>query len=91
MTNFEKFKSMNIEELSEWFDQYGQFDDSPWGNWFNERYCENCESIMCHYEDSKYEFPCSWCELHNKCKFFQELDDVPDNKDIIKMWLKNGE
>ena len=91
MTNYEKLKLMNIEEMSEWLDQYGQFDGSLWMNWFDEQYCKNCDSVMCHYENSNHEFHCAWCELHDKCKFFQELDDVPDNKEIIKMWLENGE
>ena len=89
MTNFEKIQSMNVEELSEWIDKYGQFDDSPWAERFNELYCSNCESIMCHYEINKRGLPYAWCELYNKCKFFQELDDVPDNKAVIKMWLKS--
>ena len=88
MINFEKFRTMNIEELSEWLDENGQFDNSPWMSWWDSQYCKNCELIMCHYEDSEYEFPCAWCELNNRCKFFQELDDVPDNRAIIKMWLE---
>ena len=43
---------------------------------------------MCHHVDSEYKFPCYWCELENKCKYFLDLDEVPDNKMIIKMWLK---
>jgi ATP-dependent helicase/DNAse subunit B len=34
------------------------------------------------------EIECTYCELENKCRFFQELDDVPDNKEMIKMWLE---
>ena len=88
-TWFEKIQLMNIEEFAEWLNEYGQFDGSPWIKWWDEHYCKNCESIMCHHKDSIYEFPCCWCELHDKCKFFPEMDEVPDNKEIIKMWLES--
>lgn len=88
MTWFEKFKSMNEEELASWFDEHGRFDGSPWMQWFDKRYCSNCESIICRYENSKREFSCAWCELEHKCKFFPNMDYAPDNKDIIKMFLQ---
>lgn len=88
MNNWAKLKNMSTEDLAEWLDQYGQFDNSPWMSWFDEKYCKNCESIMCHYEDNTHEFPCSYCELNGSCKFFPDLDEVPGNKMIIKMWLE---
>lgn len=35
---------------------------------------------------------CAYCELADesgvkRCRFFPELDDVPDNKEVIEMWL----
>jgi hypothetical protein len=38
------------------------------------------------------EIECAYCELADesgvkRCRFFPELDDVPGNKVIIKMWL----
>ena len=94
MTNYKKIQSMNIKELSEWLDQYGQFDNSPWINWWDSTYCSKCPSETGYIPDNQGEHvwnvPCefSWCELHDKCKFFQELDDVPNTKNIIKMWLE---
>lgn len=88
MNNFDKVKSKNIDEFAEWLDKHG--DDCSWVEWFSKNYCSKCEPVMCHYENSEQEFPCCWCELHdNKCKFFPELDEAPDNKQIIKMWLEN--
>lgn len=62
--------------------------------WFNTTYCDKCEPIECHYTDKKGEpwrghtFTCGWCELNdNTCKHFPDLDHIPDNKEIIKMWL----
>ena len=89
MTNYEYIKSMSIDKFSEWVDKYGQFDSSPWLTWFDQKYCNNCEDIMCKYEDGEREFPCSYCELNGNCKFFPDLYDVPDNKMIIKMWLES--
>lgn len=88
-TVFDKFRSMNIDELAEWIDEHGEFDGSPWMSWFDQQYCKNCEYIMCKYEDGEREFPFSYCELNGNCKFFPDLDDVPDNKMIIKMWLES--
>lgn len=93
--NFDKIKSMNIDELSEWLDMYGQIDNSPWIKWWNETYCKSCPSEIGYVVDdtgrNQWNIPyeCTWCELHGKCKFFQELKDLPDNKEIIEMWLEN--
>ena len=88
MNNWAKLKNMSTEDLAEWLDQYGQFDNSPWITWFDQKYCKNCENIMCKYEDGEREFPCSYCEVYDTCKFFPDLDEVPGNKMIIKMWLE---
>ena len=88
-SNFKVIKAMSIDQLAEWLDKYGAFEESPWMIWWDTIYCNNCESIMCHYEDSRREFPCAWCELEHKCKFFPEMGEVPDNKEIIKMWLES--
>lgn len=99
MINFERLQLMSIDELAEWLDKNGMFDNSPWSEWFSKKYCENCESIKCKYADAEEklsitpfsysgEIECAYCELENKCRFFQELDDIPDNKKVIKMWLE---
>lgn len=87
MTIFNEIQSKNIEEFAEWLDKYGAFDGSPWIKWFDKKYCSKCDSIVCHYEESKREFLCSWCELHDGCQFFPKMIEAPDNKQIIKMWL----
>ena len=88
MNNFERLKAMSVEKLAEWLDENCQFDDSPWMKWFDEKYCQNCEPIMCHYEGSTREFSCAWCELNDKCKFFPDMNEAPDHKTIIKLWLE---
>lgn len=52
-SNFERLQSMPIDELADWLDRNGQFDNSPWTNWFAKRYCDNCESIECQYVEAK--------------------------------------
>ena len=88
MNHFEQLKNMNIDELSKWLDKHGKFDDGPWTKWFDKEYCKNCEPIKCHYKDSEYEINCAYCELEHKCKFFPDFDDVPNNEDVIKIWLE---
>ena len=84
MTVFEKFKSKNIDELAEWLDEYCMFDDAPWIHWWDKNYCNNCDGI---WDDINCY---AWCELNDdKCKFFQDMDYMPDNKQIIKMWLES--
>lgn len=87
MTNFERLRKMDIDQFTEWLDEHGAFDQSPWILWFDEKYCKNCPDVMCEHEDGEREFPCAWCEIHGKCKFFQEKKEVPDNKEIIRLWL----
>lgn len=103
MTNFKHLQTMSVDQLADWLDKNGMFDGSPWNDWFNKRFCENCESIECKYEVSKEKLgieplfkgntiECAFCELADdagvkRCRFFPELDDIPDNKKAIEMWL----
>jgi hypothetical protein len=97
MTNFEHHQSLSLDELALWFHKHGQFDGSPWMTWFNDNYCSKCESVKCKYIDAehklgikpfyKHDIECAYCELEKQCKFFPDMDDIPDNLDIIKMWL----
>lgn len=97
MTNIKQLQSMTLEELVDWLDKYGSYDDSPWTNWFNDNYCSKCESVECPCEESLEKLgieplyddsvECAYCELAKNCRFFPELKDTPDNKEVIRMWL----
>lgn len=87
MTNFEKIKNMNIDELAAWLNKFIVCDDTPWISWFDNTYCKNCEPEMAQIVGEDRWIHCGWCELNGKCKFFQELDDIPGGEDIVKMWL----
>lgn len=90
-TNFENLKEMSLDEFAEWLDKYGQFDGSPWMEWFTQNYCDKCESIKVTLPDNFLhvkESVCSYCELEHKCRFFLDMDHEPTNIETIKMWLE---
>ena len=39
----------------------------------------------------KNETECSYCEIHKKCRYFPDMEEIPSNTDIIEMWLKEEE
>lgn len=84
MNNFNKFQSMTFDELVDWLDKYGDFDFAPWNTWWDKNYCSQCEPV-----DAGWGNDYAWCECNNKCKYFQDMDEVPDHKFVIKMWLES--
>ena len=99
MTHFDKLKSMTIDELAEFIDEHGMYDNTPWMNWWDKNYCDKCESIKLNYEETQKilqivpffkesTIECAYCELHNKCKYFPNLEGTPSMKDIVKLWLE---
>lgn len=88
MKVFNSINSKNINELAEWLCKFDEQWLPPWDTWYEHRYCDKCETIVKSngYRDMEY----SWCELHNgKCKFFQDMYEVPYGKQLIKMWLES--
>lgn len=89
MKVIDKLKSKTMNEFIDWLDEYCRFEDSPWIQWWNKNYCSKCPAIKSKYEDSDRELNFAWCELHDKCKFFPDMDEAPDSKQIIRMWLES--
>lgn len=87
MTMFDNFKNKDIDELAEWLSEHESFDDAQYWNWWDENYCNKCEPETAYLFSPDRESECAWCELHDKCKFFQDMDKIPSKKEIIKMWL----
>lgn len=93
MNNFKHLQSISIDQLVEFLDTNGN-QDAIWWKWFDEKYCDRCEPVMVYVDDDdgenvwKTECECSYCEEHNKCRFFPEIEDVPDSKETIKLWLE---
>ena len=89
MKVIDQLKSKNIDEFSEWLDEHFTSEYTPWEQWFNKNYCNKCPSEIgkCELYENEMEF--AWCELHDKCKFFPDMDSTPDSKQVIKMWLES--
>ena len=81
---------MTIDELASWLSKHGDFDSSPWMEWFDRNLCANCEPEEVYVADlGGRKMTCAWCELHHKCKYFQDMAEIPDNEEIIKLWLES--
>lgn len=89
MTIFDSIKDKNIDEFAEWMEEYCSFDDAPWWSWWDENYCNKCDSVMVYVSDWDRNVEFAHCELNGNCRFFQEMKDVPNTKHIIKMWLES--
>ena len=100
MNNFEKLRSMSVEDLAKWLDQNGIIDHSPWLDYFNNKYCANCESVMCKYEDAEAaigfkpcfsddDIECAYCEVYKKCRYFPDMTEVPDGVEMARLWLES--
>ena len=81
MNNFDDIKSMNIDELAEWFADNWLHDNDPSIKWFDDKYCKKCEPVI--MDGGEY----SWCEVNHKCRYFQ--DGIPDCKQMVKLWLES--
>lgn len=92
MNNLKYLQSMNIDQLVEFLNANGHH-DAIWWKWFEEKYCDNCERITVlipgYDAEETYYTPCvcEYCEEHNKCRFFPEMN-LFDTKETIKLWLK---
>lgn len=89
MTNFELFKNMSLCEFTEWLDSFSIHDNAPWVEYFCENYCNKCEPEIAYIPYFNREMECAWCEMHGKCRFFEDMEDTPNTKEIIKMWLES--
>lgn len=96
MTNYEKIKSMSEEELANFLVRYTE---APWMDWWDKNYCSKCETVRLTQEESqKYLgikpfreiIEAGYCEVHDRCRYFVELDHCVTNKEIIELWLKKG-
>jgi hypothetical protein len=98
MTRYEAFKSLPIDELAKLLSDMIS-GDAPWNDWFTNKHCDGCETIVIPAENVKevlgFEpmniketYECAYCEVHDKCKFFPDLDSIPSDEAVCKMWLE---
>lgn len=83
MTVFENLKSMNIDKFAEWYENNCLHNNDPCIKWWDKTYCKNCEAIV--KDDKEY----AYCELNHKCRFFKDMDNVPDCRQMTKLWLES--
>ena len=97
MNNFERLQSMSVEELAEWLDIL-HYDNTPWLQWFDSKYCNQCEPITVTSKEYKNKFGCSgfgdtvkcaYCEWEDNCKFFPEMSEALNRTNILKMWFES--
>lgn len=97
MNQYDYITSLNKEQLIDWLDTYADSDISPWRRWFDENYCSKCEPIKCSYAECeklnikpfyKSNLICSYCEWEKKCKYFPDLEEVPNSRKMIELWLE---
>ena len=89
MKVLDKIKSMDVSEFAEWLDKNCMHDNSPWIKWFDSTYCKKCEPEIIRDLDNGKDIKCAYCELCNRCKFFKEMNGVPEIKQMINMWLES--
>ena len=89
MTVFEKIKTMNIDEFAEWFNEHCAHDTDPCISWWDKNYCNKCEAVIATIEGYHNDVEFAWCELHDKCKYFKDLDKTPDTLQMTKLWLES--
>ena len=91
MTIFEYINEQvkDIDKFVDWLDKYWTTYDSPWIKWWDDNYCKKCESEETYVAGFNRECNVAWCELNKGCKFFKEIQAIPNDKQIIKMWLKS--
>lgn len=74
---------MNIDEFVEWYQNNCLHDHDPCIKWWDETYCKNCKPII--KDGMEY----AYCELNYKCRFFKDMDNVPDCEQTTKLWLQS--
>lgn len=90
MKVFDSIKNKNIDELADWINEHFAFDNAPYWRFWDDNYCKKCETIETGSTNFfGYKVGCAYCELNGNCKFFKDMDNIPDSKQIIKMWMES--
>lgn len=89
MKTIDKIKCKSINEFVDWIDENFAFDTAPYMFWFDNEFCKKCQAEEIHDVDRCIKTECAWCEITGKCKFFQDMNEVPNTKQIIKLWLES--
>lgn len=90
MTNFEKIKSMSENELVCWLANNGKVDNAPWDKWFNQQFCEKCETEKVMSSFYGEEVDCAFCEAKGYCRYFPDRKNITEITNIIQLWLEEN-
>ncbi len=78
MTNADRIRAMSDEELAEWISDMAYGRKTPWSEPFERKFCDNCPTVHCTYENGKEN------DFH-ECDFVD--GECPHGSDIV-WWLK---
>ena len=79
----------DIDKLVDVLDEYVDFDDAPWMKWYDENYCNNCIAEIEYSPVANKKLEYAYCELHDKCRYFKDMKEIPSVKEMIRMWLES--
>lgn len=85
MKRIDRIKLLSTDEFANWLEENWSHDDDPCLRWFDEKYCSKCEPL--EIDEREY----AYCEVHHKCRFFQELNEMPIGVETMKLWLESEE
>ena len=77
-------KVKDIDAFAGWYVKNCLHDGDPTVDWWDRTYCQKCESVF--KDNNEY----AYCELYEKCRFFPDMDEVPDCKEVTKLWLQSS-
>ncbi len=89
MRVFDNIKSKDIDQFIDWIDENFAYDTAPYMCWFDNNYCKRCQAEKVYDVDYNKDMEYAWCEVTGKCKFFQDMSEAPNTKQIIKLWLES--
>lgn len=78
MTNADRIRAMSDGELAEWICDMAYGRKTPWSDPFEKKFCDNCPTVHCTYENGKED------DFH-ECDFVD--GECPHGSDIV-WWLK---
>lgn len=78
MTNADRIRAMSDEELAEWISDMAYGRTPPWSEPFERKFCDNCPTVHCTYENGKE-------DDFRECDFVD--GECPHGSDIV-WWLK---
>ena len=89
MTVFKQIKNMTLDELAVWIRDNWLHDGDLVIDWWDKNYCQKCEPEKITFPNIDHEYECCYCEKYDKCRYFTELDKMPDDLMRVKLWLQS--